>query len=77
MEQAGEVKEADTVGLHKGRALPVDVADWVLEETSNIFKASPLLCHVLGLLLVLNELGPVTVSLLSEGSIPSFTRLVD
>ena len=68
VEQAREVQEAHAVSLHEGRALPVYVPDWVLEETSNVLETSPLLCHVLWLLLVLNELSPVTVSLLSEGS---------
>ena len=49
--------------------LPEGVAEWVLEESGNVFECSPFLSHVSWLLGFSDELSEITIGLLGEGSI--------
>ena len=68
MEDEEKPDEANTVLLDEGLHLPVEVAEGVLEETSNVLECSPLLSHIAGLSSGSHELAEVTVSLLSKRS---------
>lgn len=64
MEDEEEPDETDTVLLHEGLDLPVEVTEGVLEEASNVLERSPLLGHIAGLSSGSHELAEVTVGLL-------------
>ena len=49
--------------------LPEGVAEWILEESSDVLECSPSLGHISWLLCSHYELSKVTIGLLSEGSI--------
>ena len=61
-------RESDTVLSVEGLDLPVDVADWVLEEASNVLKGSPALSIVSRLLCLVHELGEVAIGVLGKSS---------
>ena len=61
--------ETDAVLLVEGLYFPVEVAEGVLEESSNILEGSPLLCHITRLSSGGDEFSEVTISLLSKSSI--------
>lgn len=60
--------EADAVLLVERLNFPIKITEWVLEETSNIFECSPLLCHITRLSCGIHELSEITVSLLGKRS---------
>jgi len=49
MEDQKKPDESDSVLLMQWLHLPIDITEWVLEESSNIFECSPLLRHITGL----------------------------
>jgi len=71
VEDEEDPDETDAVLLVEGLNLPVEVAEGVLEEPSNILECSPLLCHIAGLSCASDELGEVTIGLLGKSSIYS------
>ena len=68
MEDQQHPEEADAVLLMKRLYLPVEIAKWIFEESSNILECSPLLCHITGLSCGNDKLCEITISLLSKGS---------
>ena len=74
MEYEQDPEETDAVLLMERLYFPVEVAEGVFEESSNILEGSPLLCHVTGLSCGHNKLSEVTISLLSECPI---IRMID
>ena len=69
MEDQQQPDETDSVLLDEWLNFPVEVTEWVLEETSNVLECSPLLGHIARLSCGSNELSKVTICLLSKGSI--------
>ena len=69
MEDEEEPEETDSVLSMEGVNLPVDIAKWVLPESSDILEGSPLLSHITGLSCGDHKLVEITISLLCEGSI--------
>ena len=69
MEDEEDPDETDAVLLVKGLNLPVEIAEGVFEEPSNILECSPLLCHITGLSGCCHKLCEVTIGLLSKSSI--------
>ena len=69
MEDQQNPEETDAVLLMERLYFPVEVAEGVFEESSNILEGSPLLCHVTRLSCGHNKLSEITVGLLSECSI--------
>ena len=61
--------ETNAVLSVEGLGLPVEVADWVLEEASNVFEGSPLLGIVSWLFHCVYELAEITVGGLHQSSI--------
>lgn len=64
-----EPNESDSVLRVKRVDLPEYIAEWVLEETSDVLKSSPFLGHVSGLSSCVHELAEVSISLLGQSSI--------
>ena len=62
-------EEADAVLLVKGLNFPVEVSEWILEESSDVLEGSPFLCHIARLSCRDNKLSEITVSLLGKSSI--------
>ena len=62
------VDDSDSVLVGESSYLPVSVTVWVLEESSNIFECSPLLCHVSWFSSFAYELSEITISLLGKCS---------
>jgi hypothetical protein len=62
-------KETNAVLLMKRLNFPVKVAEGILEESSEVLKGSPLLCHIAGLSCGKNKLLEITVSFFSKSSI--------
>jgi hypothetical protein len=69
VEDQQDPEETDAVLLMERLYFPVEVAEGVFEESSNILEGSPLLCHVTRLSCGHNKLSEITVGLLSECSI--------
>lgn len=69
MEDEEEPEETDSVLRVEGVHLPVNIAEGVLEESSDVLECSPLLCHITGLSSGDDKLVEITISLLCEGSI--------
>ena len=69
MEDKEEPEETDSVLSVEGMHLPVNIAEGVLEEPSDVLECSPLLCHITGLSCGHYKLSEITISLLSECSI--------
>ena len=69
MEDQEHPDESDSVLENQRLDLPIDIGEGVLEETSDIFECSPLLCHIAGLSCGSYELSEVTVGLLGQSSI--------
>lgn len=64
-----EPDESDSVLHDKGLNLPVNIGEGILEESSDVLESSPLLGHISWLSSGSDELGEVTIGLLSKGSI--------
>ena len=62
------VDNSDSALVGKGCNFPEGIAEWVLEESGDVLECSPFLSHISWLLGPSDELGEITVSLLSEGS---------
>ena len=69
VEDQEQPDETDSVLLDQGLHFPVEITEWVLEETSDVLECSPLLCHIARLSCGSNELSKVAISLLCKGSI--------
>ena len=76
MEDKEEPEETDAVLLMEGLDLPVDIAEWVLEESGNILESSPLLSHIARLSCGYNKLVEITISLLCKSSIYNLDSLL-
>lgn len=68
MEDSEAPKESDAVLSVEGLNLPVDVAEGVFEEASDVLEGSPALSVVTGLLGLVHELAKVAIGVLSQGS---------
>ena len=69
MEDEEEPEETDSVLSVEWVHLPVNIAEGVLEEPSNVLECSPLLGHITGLSCGKHKLVEITIGLLCEGSI--------
>ena len=69
VEDKQDPENSDSILISQIGELPEGVAEWVLEETSNVFEGSPFLCHISSLLGFSNHLAEVTVCFLSESSV--------
>ena len=69
VEDQEAVHESNTVLRMEYVNLPVGVSDWVLEEASNVFEGSPLLCIVSWLFHCVYELAEISICLLHQCSI--------
>ena len=69
VEDEEEPEETDSVLSVEGVHLPVNIAEGVLEEPSDVLECSPLLGHITGLSCGDNKLSKITISLLSKSSI--------
>jgi hypothetical protein len=69
MEEQEYVGNSNSVLTGKGGELPECIAEWVLEESGNVFECSPLLGLISWLLGFGNKLSEITVGFLGEGSI--------
>ena len=69
VEDEEEPEETDSVLSVEGVHLPVNIAEGVLEEPSDVLECSPLLGHITGLSCGDHKLVEITISLLCEGSI--------
>jgi len=61
--------ESDSVLRVKRVNFPESITEGILEETSDVLKGSPLLCHVSGLSCCVHELAEVTIGFLGQSSI--------
>lgn len=68
MENEEAPNETDAVLLVEWLNLPIKITEWVLEEASNIFECSPLLCHIARLSCGIHELSEITISFLGKSS---------
>ena len=68
MEDEEEPEETDSVLSMEGVHLPVNIAEGVLEEPSDVLECSPLLGHITGLSSGHHKLVEITIGLLCEGS---------
>ena len=69
VEDQQDPEETDAVLLMERLDLPVEVSKRIFEESSDVLKGSPLLCHVTRLSCGHNKLSEITIGLLSECSI--------
>jgi hypothetical protein len=69
MEDEEDPDESDSVGFVKRVHFPIDVGEWVLEESGDVLEGSPLLGHVSGLSSGSHELSEVTIGLFGQSSI--------
>ena len=69
--------ETNAILSVEGLRLPVEVADWVLEEAGDVFERSPSLRVISWLLRIVDELEEVSISVLSQGSTDHVSTLVD
>jgi hypothetical protein len=53
----------------KGLYFPVEVSEWILEESSDVLECSPFLCHITRLSSCDNKLSEIAISLLCKSSI--------
>ena len=70
------VDNSDSALVGKGCKFPEGIAEWVLEESSDVLESSPFLSHISWLLGSCNKFGEITISLLSEGSSNHVSSLV-
>ena len=68
MEDQQNPEETNAVLLVKRLNFPVEISKRIFEESSDVLKGSPLLCHVTRLSCGHNKLSEITVGLLSECS---------
>lgn len=68
MEDEEEPEETDSVLSVEGVHLPVNIAEGVLEESSDVLERSPLLGHITRLSCGDHKLVEITIGLLCEGS---------
>ena len=68
MEDQEEPEETNSVLSVEGVHLPVDIAEGVLEEPSDVLECSPFLGHITGLPCGADKLVEITIGLLREGS---------
>lgn len=61
--------ESDPVLSVEGINLPEDVAEWVLEEPSNVLESSPFLGHISGLSCCVHELAIIAIGFLGKCSL--------
>lgn len=64
-----EPDESNSVLHDKGLNFPVGISEGILEESSDVLECSPFLGHISGFSSGSDELGEVTIGLLSKGSI--------
>ncbi len=69
MKDAQQPQEPDPVLTEERFGLPIDVAEGILEEASEVLKSSPFLSVVPGFRLLCGKLRKVAVSPLSQSSI--------
>ena len=69
MPEQEHVGNSNSVLTGKGCELPESIAEWILEESGNIFECSPLLGLISWLLGLSNKLSEITIGFLGEGSI--------
>ena len=69
MEYEQHPDESDSVLLMKWLYLPVDISEWILEESGDVLECSPLLSHVSWLTGRSHELCEVSISFLGKSSI--------
>ena len=62
------VDNSNSVLVSESSNFPEGVTEWILEEPSKVLECSPLLGHVSWLLGLSNELGVITIGLLSQSS---------
>ena len=68
MEDDHAPHETNTVLSVEGLRFPVEIADWVFEETGNVLERSPSLGIITGFLGVVHELEEVAISVLGQSS---------
>jgi len=68
VEDEEEPEETDSVLSMEGMHLPVNIAEGVLEEPSDVLECSPLLGHITGLSSGQHKLVEITIGLLCKGS---------
>ena len=69
MEDQQHPEETDAVLLVKGLYFPIEVSEWILEESSDVLECSPFLCHITRLSSCDNKLSEIAISLLCKSSI--------
>jgi hypothetical protein len=69
VEDEEKPEETNAILLDEWLNLPVQVTEWVFEESSNVLECSPLLGHIAGLPGGSNKLAEITISLLCKSSI--------
>ena len=62
MEYEKAIHQTDAVLSMEWIDLPVGVTEWILEESSDVFERSPLLCIVSWLLHCVDKLAEVSIS---------------
>ena len=76
VEDQQDPENSNSILIGQTGKLPEGVAEWVLEETGNVFECSPFLGHISSLLGFSNHLAEVTVCFLGEGSSNHVSSLV-
>ena len=69
--------DSDSVLGMEGFNLPIKITHRVLEESSDIFKGSPLLGHISGLSCGQDKLGKISFSLLGQSSPNHVSSFID
>ena len=62
MEDKNRIHKAETVLIVEWLNLPVSISEWILEESSNVFKGSPFLSIISWLFHRVDELSEITIS---------------
>jgi hypothetical protein len=69
MEDQENPDKSDSVGFMKRVYFPIDIGEWILEESSYVFEGTPFLGHVSRLSSGHHELCEVTFGLFGQSSI--------